>query len=82
MSFRRPTIPSTKTRIETFVLFYTGGRPDPALQAIPAPCGRARRRAAGENVQYLELMTSAGGGSEAAGLGSRLGWDDNLTGLF
>ena len=40
-----------------------------------------RRRAAGENVQYLELMTSAGGGSEAAGLGSSLGRDDNLTRL-
>ncbi len=33
-------------------------------------------------MQYLELMTSAGGGSEAAGLGFRQGLDDNLTKLY
>jgi adenosine deaminase/adenosine deaminase CECR1 len=38
-----------------------------------------RSRAALENVEYLELMTSSGGSSQAAGLGSSLGWDDNMT---
>lgn len=43
---------------------------------------KLRYRAAQENVDYLELMTSAGGGSEAARLGSELGWDDNLERLY
>jgi adenosine deaminase len=41
-----------------------------------------RSRAAKENVQYLELMTSSGGSSQAAGLGSSLGWDDNMTRFY
>lgn len=41
-----------------------------------------RSRAASENLEYLELMTSAGGGTEAAILGLSLGWDGNLTGSY
>lgn len=39
-----------------------------------------RSSAARENVQYLELMTGAG--SAAANLGSRVGWDDNLSLMY
>ncbi len=41
-----------------------------------------RSRAASENVEYLELMTSAYGGSDAALMGSRFGWDENLTRFY
>ncbi len=41
-----------------------------------------RSRAALENVEYLELMTSAYGSSDAALLGSHLGWDENLTRFY
>jgi hypothetical protein len=38
-----------------------------------------RNRAALENVEYLELMTSAGGGSDASNLSNNLSWNNNLT---
>ncbi len=38
-----------------------------------------RNRAALEKVEYLELMTSAGGGSDAANLSCNLSWDNKLT---
>ena len=41
-----------------------------------------RSRAALENVAYLELMTSAYGSSDAALMGSRFGWDENLTRFY
>ena len=38
-----------------------------------------RYRGVLENVEYLELMTSAGGSSDAVNLSHKYSWDDNLT---
>lgn len=53
-----------------------------AADDMSALVAELRSRAALENVEYLELMTGTGWSSDAASLGSRLGWDDNLTEFY
>lgn len=68
---------STSSHDHFFATFSVFGGATGNTSALIA---ELKSRAAQENVEYLEIMTSAGSASsEAASLGSKLGWDEDLT---